>query len=439
MKKLASVSADIFHKHYADNAYVSAHGAKSLDQTHIVTYTHYKQLQGVGYFLNVNFLRKSNAPRVIVGIGGLGFDLDRAKFEDQLTKFIKYLPAHVELYVHAACHVKMLSYDSVTVLGSQNISSTSLPYLDAQASAISRHHEVQVEFQDADLTCARAIFNEILCDPSLHIKLSRKSIATDVVEHLLKGFSYEVHKRNMEFANALETFLGKDELMEKRLVFVPGAVENQCLVSLVQRIYAAKVVTEDHVDELFEVLYADVGDFPLGEEFTDDVFEISRTLESVNEASLPEKDQVLTVLRSIYSKEMPLAEGEAFSEFIDELKSVIEHHNVTDALAFANQHQERLVQKIIESPDYKQQAIMDATDNDGSMVEGRIREALLDGRIDFSGYEMELNLAQFISALHAVIESSYLAVVFNTFERMGEMHAKLLDIYQRELAIAVGS
>lgn len=76
---------------------------------------------------------------------------------------------------------------------------------------------------------------------------------------------------------------------------------------------------------------------------------------------------------------------------------------------------------------------MDATDNDGSMVEGRIRDALLDGRIDFSGYEMELNLAQFISALHAVIESSYLAVVFNTFERMGEMHAKLLNIYQREL------
>ena len=67
------------------------------------------------------------------------------------------------------------------------------------------------------------------------------------------------------------------------------------------------------------------------------------------------------------------------------------------------------------------------------MVEGRIRDALLDGRIDFSGYEMELNLAQFISALHAVIESSYLAVVFNTFERMGEMHAKLLNIYQREL------
>lgn len=71
MKKLASVSADIFHKHYADNAYVSAHGAKSLDQTHIVTYTHYKQLQGAGYFLNVNFIGKSKAPRVIVGIGGL--------------------------------------------------------------------------------------------------------------------------------------------------------------------------------------------------------------------------------------------------------------------------------------------------------------------------------------------------------------------------------
>ncbi|WP_122285691.1 hypothetical protein [Pseudomonas syringae group genomosp. 3] len=434
MKKLASVSADIYHKHYADNAYVNAHQSTNLNQVHIVTYTHYKQLQGAGCFLNMNFFRKCKAPRAIVGIGGLGFDLRYDVFEKQLKAFIKYLPKHVELYVHAACHVKMLSYDSVTALGSQNISPTSLPYLDAQASPIARHHEVQVEFQDHDLTCARAIFDEILCDPSLHLKLSRKSIASEVIAHLLKGFSFEVHKINMSIAHALGNFLDTDTSLPNGLNSIPRLEEKQNLISLAQHIYTAGVVTDAQVNDLFEILYAECDDCPLGETFTDKVFEISRMLELVNETSLPEKNIVLPILRSIYSKEMLLVDGEELSELIDELKNVIEQYSVTDRREFAARHQDSLVQQIIENPDFKQKAISNTRDNDGNLIEDKVRQALLAGTIDFRGYEEALDLSDFIFALHEVIESSYIAVVSNTFDRIRRMHTKLLDVYQRELS-----
>ena len=41
--------------------------------------------------------------------------------------------------------------------------------------------------------------------------------------------------------------------------------------------------------------------------------------------------------------------------------------------------------------------------------------------------------ADFILALHKIIESSYISAVSNTFEKIHEMHIKLLDVYQREL------
>lgn len=438
MKKIASVSADIYHKHYADNAYVNASEKTKLGQVHIVTYTHYKKLQGTGYFLNANFFKKckedgQNAPRAIIGIGGLGYDLKHDDFETQLENFIKYLPDNVELYLHAACHVKMLSYDSLTTLGSQNISSTSLPYLDARASPITRHHEMQIEFQDLGLTCAQAIFDEILCDPSLHIKLSRKSIAADVIAHLLKGFSFAVHKTNMKCAESLGNFLDKATPLPSRLDIAPRAENKQILISLAQRIYAARVVTNAHVEDLFKTIYLDFEGYPPGEIFADKVFKISQTLELINETSLPEKDTVLPVLRSIYSREILLVDDEELSEFIEELKNIIEQHSVTDRVALATRHQKSLVKQIMENPDYKQEAIMKARDNDGNLIEGSIREALLVGAIDFSGYVDALELSDFILALHKIIESSYISAVSNTFEKIHEMHIKLLDVYQREL------
>lgn len=438
MKKLASVSAAIYHKHYADNAYMNASEKTKLGQVHIVTYTHYERLQGAGYFLNANFFRKckgsgENAPRAIIGIGGLGYKLKHDIFEIQLKNLIKYLPNNVELYLHAACHVKMLSYDSLTTLGSQNISSTSLPYLDAKASPITRHHEMQVEFQDLGLTCAQAIFDEILCDPSLHVKVSRESVAADVIAHLLKGFSFAVHKTNLKCVHTLGDLLDKATPLPSSLDIVPGIQDKQRLTSLAQRIYTAKVVTNAHVGDLFETIYEDFDGCPLGGIFSDTVFEISRILELINETSLPERDTVLPPLRSMYSGEMLLVDDEDLSELIDELKNVIEQHCVTDRVALAIHHQKSLVQQIMENPDYKQDSIMKGRDNDGNLIDGSIREALLMGAIDFSGYEEALDLSDFILDLHKIIESSYLSVVFNTFEKMHHMHRKLLDIYQREL------
>lgn len=433
MKKLASVDADIYHKHYADNAFGRTHQQARLENTHIVTYAHYEKLRNTGYFLNQHFFKKSWRPKVIIGIGGLGHKLQRDTFEEQLRLLIKFLPAHVELYVHAACHVKMLSHDTDTVLGSQNISGTSMPYLESGSSSGTRHHEVQIQFKDESLSCAKALFEEILCDPSLHLRLSRNSDATAVATHLIAGFALEGHRRKIDFTRNLGVLLGQDIEHPSHIDYEPTLEKNHYLVTAAAKIYGAAAVTKIHLNELFDILYADGDDFPLNEAFTNYVFEVSSLLEAVSEDTVPDKASLLDVLRAVYSREMPVVEGEPLDEFVDMLKTVIERHHATERGEFVNRHQHRLTHQVMENPDYAERAVSMARDADGNLDEYEVRSALLNDAIDPRRYMDVLDLSDFVADVHKEIEKAYIAAVASTFAALHERHAALLQIYQREL------
>lgn len=436
MKNLATVSASVYHKHYVDNAFAKAHEADHLENTHIITYTHYSKLQSAGYFLNRNFFRKSKNPKVIIGIGGLGDNLEKEKLESQLTALIKYLPNHVSLYVHAACHVKMLSYNSTTILGSQNISSTSMPYFSAAASQTYRHHEVQVEFQDNSLLCAKKLFSEVLCDPNLAILINRKSLASDVVSHLVTGFSLERHKQDIAFTQNLTKLMNSATQLPCKIELTPEPENNHQLVSLAIRLYQAKNITRTHINDLFEALYMNSDDHALGEDLSDCAFELSQLLEASDEKLIPEKNFLTPLLTSIYSREMVLDELCGLPTFIDTLKEIIEQHCVTSIDDFITEHQHHLVQRIMENPDYSQNPINLSRDSDGYLDEAAIMDALLDGVIDTTRYQNTLNLSAFTLAVHEAIDSHYITTASQIFEIIRDRQTKLFKIYERELLSA---
>lgn len=433
MKKLGSIVGDLYHKHYIEDAFASYKAAAGLKDVLVVTYCNYLDVVSALKFLNDHVFPNGERHRVIIGLGGIGdgrgLKVDR--FKSELTTLIERIPVSVELNIHAACHVKMLSYGSLTTIGSQNLSSASLS-LSTRTHKKYKYHEAQIEFQDPDQLHAKKLFQEILCDSSMYARISSKSNAGAVADFIIKGAKAEGVVQKIQLATDLRELLNDSIAIPNSLMVEPSVENNLYFIKSLINFYQAKDVGSHHVDDLYRTIYTGAGDYPSGEDFTNYVFEISQLVELVDQIALPQKQAVLNIFRAVYSSRLGFAEEEDFESFVEELRAVVEHHYSTDMNELIDKHQYDLVQHIIENPDCTQVIEFCRTD-EGVLAEQCIHRALLDGDIDVDGYLGDLDFSEYIRDVHKLFETYYIAGLHRAFGEVHGVYDDLNQAYEREI------
>ncbi|CRM50585.1 hypothetical protein [Pseudomonas sp. 58 R 12] len=436
MKKLGSIVGDLYHKHYIEDAFATYKATPGLKDVLIVTYCNYLDVVSALKFLNDHVFPNGERHRVIIGLGGIGdgrgLKVDR--FKSELTTLIERIPVNVELNIHAACHVKMLSYGSLTTIGSQNLSSASLS-LSTRTHAKYKYHEAQIEFKDPDQLHAKKLFQEILCDSSMYAKISSESNAGAVADFIIKGAKAEGVSQKIQLATDLSELLNESIAIPSSLKVEPSVENNLYFIQALIKFYHAKDVGSHHVDNLYRTIYTDGGDYPAGEEFTDYVFEISQLVELVDQVALPQKQAVLNIFRAVYSSRLGFAEEEDFESFVEELRTVVENHYATDMNELIDKHQHDLVQHIIENPDCTQVIEFCRTD-EGVLAEQCIHQALLDGDIDVDGYLGDLDFSEYIRDVHKLFEVYYIAGLHRAFDEVHGAYDDFSQAYEREILAA---
>lgn len=120
MKKIGAVVGDLYHRHYIDDAFATFKAAQGSNRVLVITYCSYEYLVDALEFLTEHVFPHGKSHRIILGLAGIGDgrNLNTKALQAELTTIIDRIPPTVELFLHVACHIKMLSYDSITVIGS---------------------------------------------------------------------------------------------------------------------------------------------------------------------------------------------------------------------------------------------------------------------------------------------------------------------------------
>jgi len=433
MKKIGSVVGDLYHKHYVDDAFQRYKRTKGVKEALIVTYCGYLDIGKAFDFLKFHVFPNSETHRVIIGLGGIGNGrgLKESEFQSVLSDLIQQIPYNVELYLHAACHVKMLSYDSFTIIGSQNLSSTSLS-LSANPYAKYKFHEAQIEFKDPKQLHAKALIEEILCDSSMYARITRQSKATIIADSIIRGAKAEGVKQKIQLVKTLSGLLEKRVPIPARLNLEPSIENNVYFVKALIKFYNSTGTDLYGADELYQVLYPGNDDYPAGEELSRYVYDLSQLLELIDEVAFPQKQSVLNIFQAVYSSKLGFAEESDFQSFSDDLKSTIELHYATSMQVFIDKHQHNLVQRIIENPDCT--SIIESCRNDEGMLdEYCIHQSLLEGDINVNGYLDELNLSEYIEDVNKLFQKYYMSGLQRAFDAIHSAYDDYSQAYKRHM------
>ncbi|WP_279488356.1 hypothetical protein [Aeromonas veronii] len=167
MKHLGRISADLFHRHFAQDAFERQKGMASIKSLKIVTYVPISALISTFKFIHENFIIKSDEAIIIFGVTGLNSKDSQEALCKECNEISKLSTKNLNVYIHTRCHIKMLLADNELFLGTQNISSTSCSFSEISHlgyNNIFSNHELIMKIHDEGQHISNSIINEIMKD-----------------------------------------------------------------------------------------------------------------------------------------------------------------------------------------------------------------------------------------------------------------------------------
>ncbi|POD69657.1 MULTISPECIES: hypothetical protein [Pseudomonas] len=383
MDELASFNTTLSHRHYGEGAYAHRKQYSSLTDLRIITYGAATGLKSLFRYVNQEYLsRASGSPaKILLGLAGVAEFNDTQA--DEITKVIvaiaDQLSSATEFYLHAACHIKLLSHDSVAYLGSQNVSNGAEPYFEGANSSkkyFNRFHEVILKVEDTDLAWIDTLLEKVISDHQLCIRITREHRNLRVAQELVRDFVHnsklERIIENITTGNLLEEFLTKKKtLMEIELNDTSSAELCKLVNAITQEQHP-----EVYLIQLKELLLPDT-DFSW--------FKLESALSELKNiiSKLGDNFPGKIELQCKLDDEQPLIlADESDDRLIYSIQKVAHAHDLESLDEYIENQKNNIIHSIIQSPDYSQDYMYGAIDNDGN-----VNEELLNNR--FSAKDTE--------------------------------------------------
>ncbi|SMQ22812.1 hypothetical protein SAMN04488483_0585 [Pseudomonas helmanticensis] len=374
MKKIGNIHGTVFHKHFSDDAFKKSMQQKKLRNSYISTYCSAGGLFRTYIFLNQHFIKKSDRAKIIIGIS----DIDSDMLIDGIIFIIDRMKTTTEVYIHSACHVKMLSHDDLTILGSQNLSYGSLSYTKnlKRNAGHYRLHEALVEFEDTHQECAIRLTDELLSDPAFFLKLSKdekdkKSIERSV-ERLRWDHDLQRSKEHRELAEKIKNHVKTSEALISEIKLSVLLQDTEALFTTLKNMYKKR--SSSYLLELLEVLYSHD---PFSAVFTNETYEtlfITEALASeVDSAYFSELESFTALYEHILEAPDSLLEFSRNESLFDDIDAIIDRYRLLTPDEYINELEHDDINAEMESPDYSRDYTMLARDNDGNFHDSVFR------------------------------------------------------------------
>ncbi|TWD51961.1 hypothetical protein [Pseudomonas sp. SJZ131] len=380
MKQLAHVQSTVYYRHFSNDAFKKSKQYQQLKNTHIVTYCKSSGLIGTFNFLSKFFIDKSDSAKVIIGIS----DIDSDKLADSLRSVMKKITKNCDIYIHSACHVKMLSHDDMTILGSQNLSYTSQSYTANlnYKTAHYRLNEALVECVDEHQECAKMLMVELLSDPAFFLKLEPLSRVdykdkhntkiNQLIADLREGHALDRSKANIKLAENIQHFITNSPALLSNSRFTVQVKDNLDLFRILKNMYQQRSTRD--VETLLEILY---GQDPFSIFFNQQAHELLSTAESlamqVDDDYFARKSEFHHIHDHILDAPDRLEEIAQAHSLFEEIDGIIDQYELLTPEHLLDHSEDDDISAEMESPDYSSDYAMLSRDNDGNIIESVFR------------------------------------------------------------------
>ncbi|MGF6589989.1 hypothetical protein [Pseudomonas sp. 2835] len=379
MKTIANLSATVLHRHYGEHAFAEALALKELHGLQIITYGVAGNLASMVKHLHNTFLQRAKGScRVMIGLSSID-KIGSEALAAQIYKLFEHFDPQsgIELFVHGACHVKLLSYRGVSFLGSQNLSGAAEPYFNGIEGKFyfNRFHEALVRIEDPGNVCARALFDRVLDDRMLCQRICRRSDAQAYAQALIEGVKIDTAASHVAQAMQLRTAL---DGVTRYICLEPECRDRVALFRLLSKIGQASA-PHTLVEELFDELYgtddfAEVKDEAL-------LFRLWSLVHSLNDQLSLHKPKVLELLEEAEALEALKLDAQALQEFGQDLQQLADRHLLTDLEDFVEDQEFAIIQTIMSNPEYEHTYMYGTTDEDGNLDQQRIERNLCNSEL----------------------------------------------------------
>ncbi|VXC43851.1 hypothetical protein [Pseudomonas sp. 9Ag] len=375
MKELTRFSAALNHRHYGEGAYEHQKQQPSLEDLKIMTYGAAVSARSLFFYAN-EYLSRATGSRPILLLGLAGVAELNAQEQQKLARTVITIAnrnGQADVYLHAACHIKLLSHDGVAYLGSQNLSNGAEPYFkgaDSKKEYFHRFHEVILKVDDTDLHWVDVLFDRVLADHPLWVKVTPEHTSKAQAEALVARFVNNAQLKriidNLTAAFELDEFLrSSPEIMP--LEFSPPG--NAKLCKDIAGISAEKNQMH-HLASLKSNVFFE-NDFS----WCKDETVVAELLEIIS--ALTDGFQGKSVLEKMLEDDTPLYLcDENDQRLIDSISTIASRHDLEDLDEYVEKHRDSILYSVIESPDYSEAYMFGAIDNDGNVDETMLRQRL---------------------------------------------------------------
>lgn len=434
MKAIANLTATLLHRHYGEHAFAEALALDQLHGLQIITYGSASNLAAMVKHLQNTFLcRAKGSCRVLIGLSNIdGMDADALTAQiDQAFKHFD--PASgISLFLHGACHIKLLSYRGVSFLGSQNLSGAAEPYFNGIGGKayFNRFHEALIRVEDPDNYCATTLFDEVLNDRVQCQQIEQRRDARVYAQALLEGVKIDTAASHVALAMQLRELLHG---VERYIDVQAGSIERVDLfkqLSAIARASAPRKLVETLLNELYgSDNFADFKDQAL-------LFKLWRLVDPLSDQLSRHKSQVLQLIEEAEALEQLLFAEETLDALAEDLQRLAEDRRLADLEEFVDDQQWAIIQAIQEDPRYEQSYLYGAVDEDGNLDSERLRRNAGNAALMSIEQKLEhIDPRPVLSAIEACL-NRYLSGLHDSSELIMQANNLLQDIerqYQHEL------
>lgn len=358
MNPIATITATLFHRHYGERAFKPSAPTSVRDLT-IITYADASNLDALFRYLNKTYIAhaKGVPPRLIIGLANIDKTADNT-LREALKKITENLRQDALLYLHAACHIKLLAHNGIAWLGSQNITRGAEPWFSGirydWKTHFNRNHEALIKVDPADSKWVDDLCARVLADQALCTQVKKNSLPSGVVRTLKRASSVNSAIENMIAGQRLR------ELLDSSLVLVDVEGSSQYPAEVCRALHdiARGHLIDQRVSALLEEVYGDTDLENIKCNNTYDLLEISSAIS----ANIPACDAFLKVLEA-----SPKHTDETETELVEIIQELAHNYGLNDLEEFLARQRSSIIQTIMQSPDSSASYLRGAIDNDGSL------------------------------------------------------------------------
>lgn len=374
MEELTSFSATLSHRHYGEGAFEHRKKQISLKNLKIMTYGSATGAKSLFRYVSQEYLKYADGPpaTVLIGLSGVA-DLNENGQLELATRIVSIANQErpVDLYLHAACHIKLLSHDGKAYLGSQNLSNGAEPYFTGANSGkqhFHRFHEAILKVEDQELSWVENLFDRVLADHPLWVKVTQEHTQLERAVSLVTGFVKNAQLKRV--VDHLSAVMDLDVFIQSGPEFMSlefNSMSNNELCKSLSDIAAA----EDAA--------------PFFDLFKSDLLPDSDFSWFKHEARLEQLKGIITAvgegfrekraLEEIIENDTPLYLNDHNDQrLIERIRGIVIRHDLESLEDYVLRNRGEIIHSIMESPDYSQDYMFGAIDNDGNVDESMLNQ-----------------------------------------------------------------